>query len=83
MKNKVTLSIRKDYIEKGKKASKERRRSLSALMQSGLEERIEKERSKKQEALDFLANLIPADRKRESEVDWKKEIRNWAHQKHA
>jgi len=80
MKNKVTLSVRKDYIIGGKEISKIRQSSFSQYVSEKIKEKVDVEKRAKKEALNFLKNLVP--QKRNENVDWKKEAKEWAIEKH-
>ena len=79
MKTKLTLSLDKAVIEKGRKIAKKEHKSLSAMVEDLLNEEIEKDSKVKKKLIDELhgiAGNVP------EETNWKEVIRDAAYDKH-
>jgi predicted transcriptional regulator len=79
MKTKLTLSIDKETIEKGRQLAQNKQQSLSFLIEEILNKEIEKDRQKR---LALIGELQGIAGKVSSETDWKQVIRESAFEKH-
>ncbi|GMQ30168.1 DUF6364 family protein [Algoriphagus confluentis] len=79
MKTKLTLSVDKEIIEKGRKLAQNKQQSLSFLIEELLTEEIEK--AKKQQLV-LIGELRGIAGKTPEETDWKEVIRDSAMEKH-
>ncbi len=79
MKTKLTLSIDKETIEKGRQLAQIKHQSLSFLIEELLNKEIEKD---KEQQLTLISELRGIAGKADQNTDWKKVIRDSANEKY-
>lgn len=79
MKAKLTLSLDKAIIEKGRKIARKEHKSLSMLVEGLLDEEIKKDTMAKQKMIEKLHGMF---RKDDVDTNWKDVIRDAASKKY-
>jgi hypothetical protein len=76
MNTKLTLTIEKEIIERGKNYAKEKNRSLSDIIENYLKILTNEERNNKRKKLNPAVEALKGSFKMPKDMDYKKELRN-------